>query len=431
MIFRFSLYGFLKNQKYFEPVFFLILLHDKGLSYTMLGLFLGFGALCVNILEVPSGALADLYGRRRSMILSFLSYIISFIIYALADRIFFLFVAMFLFSLGDAFRTGTHKAMIFDWLRLQGRVKERTMVYGYTRSWSKIGSSVSAVIAVLFLLSWKSLNPEGMQYSQIFWLCIIPYSIGIINFLGYPKELDGEIRKKVFLRTLFYDLFYHLWNTLKDVVKISMLRRLFLESMSFEGLFRTVRDYVQPLANQMVLGLSFFLLFEDKDLQIIFVVYSIYFVMNLFASYASRQAFKLSEKMGGEEHGCRLIWWSTFFLYCTLLPFLYFEFYICTFIVFISLHFLQNIWRPMLLSRFDMHSRPETGATILSLESQAKSLFMIIAAPMLGFSIDFINKGSFRDNFWPIAAMGLIVTFLIIVTGFTRQRTVSKSMLIL
>ena len=36
------------------------------------------------------------------------------------------------------FRGGTHKAMILDWLRAQGRESERTRVYGFTRSWSKI-----------------------------------------------------------------------------------------------------------------------------------------------------------------------------------------------------------------------------------------------------------------------------------------------------
>jgi MFS family permease len=32
-------------------------------------------------MEIPSGALADLFGRRRWMILSFVSYIISFLVF--------------------------------------------------------------------------------------------------------------------------------------------------------------------------------------------------------------------------------------------------------------------------------------------------------------------------------------------------------------
>ena len=37
MLFRFSLYGFLKNQRYFEPLLFLVLV-DKGLSFTAIRL---------------------------------------------------------------------------------------------------------------------------------------------------------------------------------------------------------------------------------------------------------------------------------------------------------------------------------------------------------------------------------------------------------
>jgi hypothetical protein len=36
--------------------------------------------------------------------------------------------------------------MILDWLRLEGRTHEKTLVYGTTRSWSQIGSAVSVLI---------------------------------------------------------------------------------------------------------------------------------------------------------------------------------------------------------------------------------------------------------------------------------------------
>ena len=141
MLFRFSLYGFLKNQRYFEPFLILVFL-EKGLSFFEIGLLIAFREVTVNLLEIPSGAIADVWGRRRSMILSFCAYIASFVIFGLARGVPPLFAAMFLFAIGEAFRTGTHKAMIFTWLSLEGRADERTRVYGYTRSWSKYGSAL-------------------------------------------------------------------------------------------------------------------------------------------------------------------------------------------------------------------------------------------------------------------------------------------------
>ena len=141
MLARFSLYGFLKNQRYFEPFLMLAFL-EKGLSFLDIGLLIAFREATVIAFEIPSGAVADVYGRRRSMVLSFVAYIGSFLLFGLARDLVLLFGAMFLFGIGEAFRTGTHKAMIFEWLRLEGRLGERTKFYGHTRSWSKFGSAV-------------------------------------------------------------------------------------------------------------------------------------------------------------------------------------------------------------------------------------------------------------------------------------------------
>ena len=62
MIVRFSLYGFLKNQRYFEP-FLLLALIQMGLSFFDIGLLIAFRELATNVMEIPSGAIADLYGQ--------------------------------------------------------------------------------------------------------------------------------------------------------------------------------------------------------------------------------------------------------------------------------------------------------------------------------------------------------------------------------
>jgi MFS family permease len=231
MIFRFSLYGFLKNQKYYEP-FILLAFLQMGLTYTLIGLLIAFRELMVNLMEIPSGAIADVWGRRRSMIVSFFAYILHFSLvgtagtFALNGLISFpllivlLFVSMLFFAVGDAFRTGTHKAMIFTWLRLQGRSDAKTEVYGYTRSWSQIGSAVSVLIACCFVYFSRS-------YVQIFYFSIIPYVINIINFMGYPKELDGEGNEDANLGRILA----HIKESFTGIFQKKSLRRLILESM--------------------------------------------------------------------------------------------------------------------------------------------------------------------------------------------------------
>jgi len=102
MLFRFCLYGFLKNQQYYDP-FLILAFREKGLSFALIGALISFRAICVNLMEIPAGAVADVLGRRRSMILSFLAYIGSFVGLGLCRDFFALAAAMGLFAFGEAF----------------------------------------------------------------------------------------------------------------------------------------------------------------------------------------------------------------------------------------------------------------------------------------------------------------------------------------
>jgi len=187
MLFRFCLYGFLKNQRYFEPFLMLVFL-DHGFCYLTIGLLLALRDLTVNVLEIPSGAIADSFGRRGSMVVSFIAYIICFLVLGMADSLGLFFLGMFLFGIGDTFRTGTHKSMIFEWLRLQERTSERTAVYGITRSWSQIGAAISGIIAAGFVLI-------SGNYESVFLFATIPYAINLVNLWTYPAQLDGDHEK--------------------------------------------------------------------------------------------------------------------------------------------------------------------------------------------------------------------------------------------
>ena len=86
MLLRFCLYGFLKNQRYFEAFLVLAFL-EKGLTFFAIGLLIGFREVCINLFEIPSGAVADLHGRRRAMIFSFSAYLVAFAVFTAATAL--------------------------------------------------------------------------------------------------------------------------------------------------------------------------------------------------------------------------------------------------------------------------------------------------------------------------------------------------------
>ena len=414
MLFRFSLYGFLKNQQYYDP-FIILAFREKGLSFFIIGLLVGFRELCVNLMEVPSGVVADLCGRRRCMILSFAAYITSFAIFGSSGRVelgtdraawqlFALFAAMFFFAIGDAFRTGTHKAMILDWLRLQGREDEKTKTYGYTRSWSKLGSALSVLIAAGLVFYTG-------RYSDVFWLCIVPYTIGIVNFLGYPAELDGRPETPPSVRAMMH----HLGVAFRQAILDSRLRRVLIESMAYEGTFKVGKDYLQPilkrLAAHMLIALPVLAALDEQKGTAI-LIGAIYFILYLGSAAASRKSHLFAKRFGGESRGARALWGITLVVFIPVATALWLEVYWVAAIGFVVLALLQNFWRPIVITRVDNETDATMGATMLSIESQAKATGAMILAPLIGWGVDRLAAAPEQPALWVAAGVGAVIAFL-------------------
>lgn len=403
MLFRFSLYGFLKNQRYYEPFLILALL-EKGLSFFMIGLLISFRELCVNLFEIPTGAIADLYGRRHCMIFSFIAYIVSFVIFATSSTLWLLFAAMFFFGIGAAFKTGTHKAIIFNWLKHENRLDEKTKIYGFTRSWSKMGSALCAVIAAAMVF-------YSENYSSIFWFCLIPYAANIANFISYPSYLDGERKTDVSIAAVFK----HTCETLRECVTNVKLRRFFIESMCYDGLYKTTKDYLQPVLKSFAVALPILLMISDQRRSAI-IVGVVYSVLHLGSSFASRGSHKFTEKAGGEDAAAECLWKINLFLFAITCIVLYRELYAVAIVCFVAQAILHNIWRPAMVSRFYTHSNSESGATVLSIESQANSLFTALLAPLLGLCVD-------QLGFYMVGVLGGVISLVIVVVNrFSRKR---------
>lgn len=389
MIARFCLYGFLKNQKYFEP-FLLLAFMQKGLSYFQIGMLIGFRAICINIFELPSGALADSFGRRKCMILSFSGYISSFFLLGTFNHLAILFVAMLFFAIGEAFRSGTHKAMIFHWLQLNGRKSEKTYVYGITRSWSQYGSAVSSLVAIFIVLWWHN-------YNSVFLFCIIPYVAGLVNFMTYPSYLDeGDGNSLSLKRIIMY-----LKDTLKMCVLQKGLRNYLVESMFFLGGHASMKDYIQPVIKAIAISAPLFVYMEDRSRTAI-LLGAVYFVLFVLSGAGSKYAAKFSSHFKSEEKASLVLIGLSVFICLILLVSLYFDNLYLGAISFILLAVIQNIWRPIYLGLLDNVSDGRLGATILSVDSQARSLFVFIFAPLAGV---------FADNFG-IYSVGIPIFFV-------------------
>jgi len=76
---------------------------------------------------------------------------------------------------------------------------------------------------------------------------------------------------------------------------------------------------------------------------------------------------------------------------------------------FVALALMQNLWRPITITRVDNETDPSMGATMLSIESQTKAIGTMVLAPILGFGVDRLASTPGSPALWFVAAVGLLI----------------------
>ncbi|MCA8957400.1 MAG: MFS transporter [Planctomycetes bacterium] len=393
MMLRFCSYGFLKNQRYFEPFLWLALL-EREMSYAAIGTLVAIRELSTHLLEIPSGAAADLFGRRRAMIAAFGAYVISFVTFARAESFVAFAAAMALFGAGEAFRTGTHKAMIFRWLEIEGRTDEKTRVYGITRSWSKFGSALSALIAAMLVIT-------SSNYAAVFWWSILPCALNVLNLATYPAAVDPPPNAPRSPGAVWA----HVRSTLLEALRRPALRRPLIESMGFNGLFHATKDYLQPA----LLATATAWLLGSGDMEVARRILTaaltgpVYFGLFLAAGFASRGAHRFADWSGGDRPAALRLWSWLAFTCAAMLAATWTGLPSIVVTTFVLLHVLDNLWRPILTSWVYSVADSGRGATVLSVESQGHRVTTMALAPLLGWMVDCAG------SLWPVAATALAI----------------------
>jgi len=382
MLFRFSAYGFLKNLRFFEP-FILLIFREDGLSFFQIGILYSIRDLSNNILEIPTGVFADAFGRRKAMVLAFSSYIVSLSLFFLFDDFYAYIVAMIFFAFGEAFRSGTHKALILEYLKINSMLDQKVAYYGQTRGASQLGSAFNAIIAAILLFYTG-------DYRLMFLATIVPYILDLINLATYPEALDGDL-------TRFEG------GTIRDQVKITLkdfssiftnkfTMKSILNSASFTALFKSTKDYLQPILEAFALGLPFMLFLDDTKRSGV-VIGSVYFCVFLLTSYSSRSSDKVSKRFPGLAGPINLTYISGVCLILIAGLATFQGLAILSILVFLGFYVLQNLRKPMSVAFLSDQINQNVMASGLSVETQFTTIFAAIIAPILGGLADKFGVG--------------------------------------
>jgi len=394
--YKFSLYGFFKNLKFFEP-FFILFLIEKGLLYWQIGVLYSIREIIKNILEIPSGIIADALGRRKTLIVSFMFYILSFLIFYFSDSYVVLILAISFFAIGDAFRTGTNKAMIYDYLDQNGWSKQKINYYGNTRSWSQMGSALSSLIAASIVIAFQ-------DYTIIFLASIVPYLINSLIILSYPKSLEGEIHDLNSGKILdaFKTTFKNLWITFKNTEYWKIINL----HAAHSGFHKAIKEYIQPVIVLAVVGLSVFNSWSNERREALFIGL-IYFVIYLLSSFTSKRSGKFVIRFISNEKALLYTLLIGLSLGVMVGLSLYFKLEWLAIGFFVLIYMNENLRKPIGVSAVAEKSDQKVMASALSINSQAESFYAAIIAPILGLVIDKINIGT---GIFIVSIMLIIIT---------------------
>ncbi len=420
LMWKFRLYGFFKNLRFFEPyliVMLLIYLGDSDFPLLTIGTLFLVQEVFTYLFEIPSGILADKFGRKNELLLCFIFYVSSFVLYFIGfslsfDFFFVLFIAAALYGLGESFRSGTHKAMILTWMDKNNFSEHKTFVYGRTRSWSLIGSTVNGITSIFLILFLPNAQ-------WVFLVAIIPYICDFILIATYPKYMnEHKPRETTFWKEMgkgFKDIFV--------AFKDRKLRKGAFSSASYDAIYKSLKDYIQPIIKIYIIvilanfGLANNSSILTSDNLIIIILGSMYSLFYLLSSFSSRYAYIVRNWFKSVKNSMDIL----FYLFAGVLIlnaiFISVRLPIVVVFLYLLIYVFQNVRRPLCVDYLGGIMKKEERATVLSAESQIKSILVFVFAPLFGFIADFAGPLVGLDPYYSIPILFVLIAIVIVIVN--------------
>ncbi len=337
----------------------------NGLNSTQIFTIQAAFHLAVLLLEVPSGYLADVIGRKQTLVLGSLFFPLGLAVYT-AGRSFPVFIlAEVVLAVSVSMRSGCDSAMIFDSLRQLGLQGEYKRFEGTCALVSRVGTAVSSVggglLAMVFLR--------------------LPFLVNIVSALFMPPlalTLVEPEREKSPGK-----------NPMRDILRICRyclqqphIRPLIL----FCGLL---------MAANLTALWAYFLLYQDLGISVGW--FGVLFaVFQLAGALGGSRSHAFGEHFGIKVSLFMVLLSPLFFILLGLFPSRW------LLILVPANALLWNLAYPVLLERLNLAVGSDVRATVLSLAAMAGSVTFVIISPLFGrlvdafsLSVAFIALGGF------------------------------------
>jgi len=334
------------------PILFLFY-RENGLTTQDLFWLKAVYSFSIVVLEVPSGYLGDVWGRKASLILGSLLGFAGFALYCLASGFWTFLACELILGAGQSFISGSDSALLYDSLQASKKEKNYLKIEGRMISAGNFAEALAAPIGVLIAMA-SLRTPFFFQAAVAF--AAVPAALTLVE----PK------RKKIKGHTSFRQILNIVRFALKDHKE---LRAAILYSSAMGTATLTMAWFVQPYFAHLSLPLALYGIFIP--------------LLNIVTGLVSMGAWRAEQKMGrngtmffitaGIAGGYLLmgLWGGVGGLGCLFL-----------------FYGVRGVATPVLRNQINEITPSDVRATVLSIRSMIIRLAFAILGPVLGWQAD-------------------------------------------
>lgn len=350
-------YWTLRDFQLWIPVWIVFLVHEQGFTLTQILLAEGIYLVVVVLLEVPTGAVADRWGRSRSMGLGALTLGLAVLVFAFTTNYTILLVSFVLWSLATTLMSGADFALLFETLKSTGEDSkyEKIAGRGIACAWIGIGTATLLGGPVAQVLSTEATIYIGAA------TCVATAMVAF-TMREPPHTRAGDATSTRYFATIG-TAFREVWSNpaIRPIVLLSGTAIAGMESVTY---------LIQP-----------FLL--DRDIE----VGTVFSFLQVPVFLAGLTGAFLAGRITGPGNGARMLLLlpSCGLMACVVLatvPGMAAYFALPVIVA------LTSTMEPVATGMVNRASPSERRATILSIAGMMRSLVMAVMAPLAGYLSD-------------------------------------------
>lgn len=375
-----------KVSKWFNMVMPIMLLFYKsnGMGTYELFVLKGIYSVATVAMEIPSGWMADVWGRKKTLVLGSILGSLGFLIYSFSYGFWAFVIAEIILGIGLSFISGADSAMLYDSLKADNKTEKYTREEGRITSAGNFAEAIAGIVCV-FLVTFSLRTPFYFQFAVA--SIAIPASLTMLEPKLHSNKPVLTIKKLV--------------HNIRDTFVTNQNLRISILLSAVTGTATlTFAWLVQPFFVAVNLPDEMFGLFWTS--------------LNLTVGVSSIFAHKVEEFMGKRWSVLLIIILISLGYFLSGISITYWGF------AFLFLFYLtRGVATPVLKNYINQYTESEVRATMLSVRNFVIRMAFALIGPLLGWITDNISL----NKAFLLAGAIYLISALIIVLPWLRKKT--------